>query len=144
MQTKVLKIFTDGGSRGNPGSAAIGVFSQLDDKLLFRHASFIGQTTNNVAEYQALIKSIELLLPYLKQGHFDQIIWHLDSKLVVEQINKNWKIKHQHLLLLANQVWELLKAVTLPYKIIYIPREKNKKADALVNQALDENICEKS
>lgn len=140
MSIKVLKIFTDGGSRGNPGDAAIGVFAQMDEKKFFSHADYIGETTNNVAEYKALIKSIEILLPYLNKPGIDEIIWHLDSKLVVEQINKNWKIKQDHLVVLANQAWEMLNKLKISFKIIYVPREQNTQADALVNQALDAKI----
>lgn len=138
--SKVLKIFTDGGSRGNPGPAGIGVFAQIDGKKAFELSQFIGSQTNNVAEYQAFISSVEILLPYLQHHQIEKIDWFLDSKLVVEQLSKNWKIKQEHLAKLAKEAWKLLDLVALPYSINYVPREKNKEADARVNQAQDEAI----
>jgi len=133
-----VHIFTDGGSRGNPGPAAIGVWAQDEQKKqLFQASVYIGQATNNIAEYQALITSAELLLERFSTLNPEKISWFLDSKLVVEQLNKKWKIKQEHIQVLAEQAWKLLNQLAVPYTINHIPREKNKMADSLVNQALD-------
>ncbi len=139
-QTTKLIIHTDGGSRGNPGPAAIGVFAQLDNEDLFEIAHYIGESTNNEAEYQALIASIEALLadkPRVSLSAVENAEWRLDSMLVVQQINKKWKIKEPRLRLLAERCWKGLGALPFPYSITYVPRSQNKAADTLVNQALD-------
>ncbi len=135
-----LLIFTDGGSRGNPGPAAIGVSVVNQDGLvIYELNKTIGYATNNIAEYQAFLASAVWLRKHLSQTsplpHL--IIWQIDSLLVVEQLNKRWKIKDKNLSLIAQQIWQQLGSVGIPYQIKYIPRELNKRADWLVNQALD-------
>jgi ribonuclease HI len=134
---KKYKIFTDGGSRGNPGIAGAGfvVFDQGDEKI-FEAGFFLGKKTNNEAEYLGFLRSLEWVRDQ-KLDNIDVTDWFLDSKLVVEQINKNWKIKEQRLKEIANDCWKILD--TLPHlgKIAHIPREKNCLADALANKAMD-------
>lgn len=140
IQKKQLVIHTDGGSRGNPGPAAIGVIAQLNNDEYFKIAQYIGESTNNEAEYLALLTSIEELLKKSTSGpllEIKQVEWKLDSMLVVQQINKKWKIKEPRLRRLAEQCWQELNKLSLPYSISYVPRTQNKIADALVNQALD-------
>lgn len=136
MQEKNI-IFTDGGSRGNPGIAGAGVYI-IDEKgqEIYREYKYLGLKTNNEAEYLAL----NLALIYLKKNLKPKtaLVFKLDSKLVVEQMNKNWKIKEARLQLLAQENWKILNL--LPYsncEIKYIPREENKMADLLANQAMD-------
>lgn len=135
----ILEIYTDGGARGNPGPAGIGVYATLNGEVILDYSGYIGEETNNVAEYHAFLKSIDLLLEMKDHNQMSQVVWFLDSKLVVEQLNKNWKIKRDHLKILATQAWEKLAQLTLPYKIQYIPREKNKQADLRVNLAQDQH-----
>lgn len=126
------RLFTDGGARGNPGPAAVGGVLYQGDKLLADFSKYIGETTNNVAEYQALIDGLELAI----KNQVTELDCYLDSKLVVEQVNKNWKIKEAHLQKLFVKVWNLslkFKKVTFSH----VRREQNKEADALVNKALD-------
>lgn len=135
---KNWSIFTDGGSRGNPGKAA-GAFVVLNgEEIIFQQGKFLGKRTNNEAEYQAFIFSLTWLLQ--QKNLPPTLSWFLDSKLVVEQISGRWKIKEDRLRTLQQQGLTLL--TTLPVGIVYtithIPREKNKLADALVNQVLDE------
>ncbi len=133
-----LYIYTDGASRGNPGMAGAGIFAQLDDKtILLEQSIFLGNKTNNEAEYMAFLASVWWLVKFKPDQKFDKIIWHLDSKLVVEQVNKNWKIKKPQLIKLVQQCWQALE--NLDYQIIikHIPREQNTKADALANVAMD-------
>lgn len=132
-----LVIFTDGGSRGNPGPAAIGVVAFLDGKQVFENAEFIGQATNNEAEYLAFIQSVSQVLSHKFPSSPQKIEWKLDSLLVVQQLNKKWKIKEARLRDFAQKAWSLLNELPYKYSITHVPREENKEADLLVNQALD-------
>jgi ribonuclease HI len=133
-----LKIYTDGGARGNPGPAGIGVFViNQQQQQVFSESKFIGTATNNEAEYKAFLASLEWLKTYIKSTSIDGVEWFLDSKLVVEQVNQNWKIKEKRLLELAQQAWKVLSLLNCKFKISHVKREQNKQADALVNEALD-------
>lgn len=133
-----LQIFTDGGSRGNPGPAAIGVVvKNQENQVVYELGKTIGIGTNNEAEYQAFIQSLEWLTSLEAQSSITKIIWKLDSKLVVEQLNKHWKIKEPRMLAYAQSCWKQLSTLLCSYSITHIPREENAAADALVNQALD-------
>lgn len=138
-----IAIFTDGGSRGNPGQAGIGylVFMQ-DGTLLHSEGRAIGISTNNEAEYQAVLDAIVWLTApenqtKLKDLDVNEVVWQLDSKLVVEQVSKRWKIKEPRLQALAKNVWDALATIPQTSIFMHIPREQNSLADALVNQALD-------
>jgi ribonuclease HI len=137
MSSSNLTIFTDGGSRGNPGQAGIGI-SVLDDQDQEIHSwgDAIGIATNNEAEYKAFLVSLEWLQQQ-KKVEPESVSWKLDSKLVVEQLNKNWKVKEPRMRALAEQAWEMLGTLPCSYKITHVRREHNKRADQLVNQALD-------
>jgi ribonuclease HI len=128
-------IHTDGGSRGNPGPGAIGVCVLVESEVVHEAAECIGSVTNNEAEYQALLASIMWVLEHQEKA--TSVVWKLDSKLVIEQVNRNWKIKEPRLRLFAEQCWEALQKLSLPYQIMYVPRAQNACADALVNKALD-------
>jgi ribonuclease HI len=130
---KKLIIQTDGGSRGNPGPAAIGVV--IGDK---EYGEYIGVTTNNVAEYKAVIFSLKKAKQLLTKVGAKQteIEINTDSELVYKHINGMYKIKDADLQPLFIELWNLLQDFK-SVKINYIPREKNKKADALVNRALN-------
>jgi len=126
-----LTIFTDGGARGNPGPSGIGVHIKEGGDF----KEYIGEATNNQAEYKAVI----LALKKAKELGGEELDFYLDSQLVVEQINQNYKIKDKELGKLFVQVWNLqqsFKKVTFTH----VPREQNKEADKLVNEAIDENI----
>lgn len=135
-----LHIFTDGGSRGNPGPSAIGGVVYQDRKdgvVAYEFSKFLGVGTNNEAEYTALLESIKWVVSQAQVLSVTSCRWHLDSKLVVEQINKNWKIKEPRMRVFAGQCWELLNSLPCEYVVTYVPRAENAVADALVNQALD-------
>ena|SRR3990167_8397401 len=137
-------VFTDGGARGNPGpGAAAYVIEICQDKkceVVEEKHKYLGVVTNNQAEYQALILAIEVVI---KKDRLDQIIFHLDSQLIVEQMNGNYKVKNSALIPMYNQAKELLSKTQCKITFIYLPREQNKRADKLVNQALDEGITAK-
>lgn len=128
-------IYTDGGSRGNPGQAAIGVFIETLGK---EYGQCIGIKTNNEAEYGALIFGLKKLKQVLgnDKAKKAQIECRLDSELVVKQLNHEYKIKEKHIREFFIEVWNLMldfdKVV-----FVHVPREQNKVADALVNRALD-------
>lgn len=131
-------IFTDGGARGNPGPAGIGIHvTDESGKTLFQGSEFIGRATNNEAEYQAVLTSLEWLLTHIKTNVTEHVRWKLDSMLVVQQLSKQWKIKETRLQQFANKIWEQLATLPCSYSFSHIPRAQNSEADALVNKALD-------
>lgn len=141
----MIKAFADGGARGNPGPAAYGVFITNDkNEVLAEFGQTIGRATNNVAEYTGVNAIIDWFLANKNVlEHEKEIQVLLDSLLLVSQINGLWKVKNKVLqgYLMALKQKESL----LGQKIIYthIPREKNKRADAMVNKALDNAIVYK-
>ncbi len=132
-----LQINTDGGSRGNPGPAAIGVVVYHHNEVIHEIKKTLGVATNNEAEYQGFLVSLEWLLSFQDLSQVEKVVWKLDSKLVVEQLQRNWKIKEPRMRQFAEQAWLLLEQLKCAYDITYVPRAENAAADALVNQALD-------
>lgn len=138
---KQVVINTDGGSRGNPGPAAIGVVTKMGGAVVFEKAATIGVGTNNEAEYQALISALEWLKQAASTTEVGSAHVYLDSKLVVEQVAGRWKIKEPRLKPLASRCQLLInfleKKKSIKVSLEAIPRSKNSQADSLVNQALD-------
>lgn len=127
-----MKGFFDGASRGNPGTAGAGAL--LVDEggaVVWETARFLGTKTNNEAEYTALL----LLLRAAKERKLTELQIYGDSKLVVSQVSKQWKINLPHLRILAEEAWSLMEGMEVTLE--WIPREKNKLADALSNQGID-------
>ena len=131
-----LIIYCDGGARGNPGPAAIGVVIKSSNRQLLKsYGKFIGEATNNQAEYQALISALE----EAKKLGAVSIKFYLDSELLVQQMRREYRVKDKHLQKLFVAAWNL----TVNFKGVvfsHIPREQNKEADFEVNKALDEII----
>ncbi len=129
-----LHLFTDGGSRGNPGEAAVGcvLIDPLTGNVVKEYKEAIGIHTNNVAEYKALIIGLELARNY----HPNRLVCHLDSELIVKQLSGEYRVKMPTLQPLMDQIQELLQDFK-EVSFRHIPREQNAKADRLVNQALD-------
>ena len=131
-----LVIHTDGGARGNPGPAAIGVVIRSDSGTLINQiAKKIGKATNNHAEYQAVIEALEWLVS--QKLTVNKIQFFLDSVLVVNQLNGKFKVKDSNLRNQLIQVRQLEGALKTPISYTAVPREQNVAADRLVNQALD-------
>jgi ribonuclease HI len=127
-------IHTDGGSRNNPGDAGIGATIDHDGIRIADISEFIGTQTNNFAEYMAVIRALEQCIELWLTG--EALAFKLDSKLVVEQVQGNWKIKEPTLRPLVERVRELV--ARFPHvSFTHIPRAHNKDADALVNEAID-------
>ena len=140
MANKKLIVFTDGGSRGNPGPAAVGfVIKDNQGKILAEEGKYIGKATNNVAEYQAVVEALKWIKKNLSLPVVQKVFF-LDSKLVVNQLNGLFKVKNHGLRNLIVQVRQLEKEVGGNVVYHFVRREKNKKADALVNQSLDSII----
>ncbi|KKR34095.1 MAG: Ribonuclease H [Candidatus Gottesmanbacteria bacterium GW2011_GWC2_39_8] len=135
-----LFIFTDGGARGNPGPAGIGVVVK-DEKgtVIKKIGKRIGETTNNVAEYSAVIEALTWLIENKSNFQFSIFNFQflLDSSLVVNQLNGLFKIKDSNLRNLVIKVRALENSLggNISYK--HIPREQNGLADEMVNKALD-------
>lgn len=131
-----LILYTDGGSRGNPGPAGAGVVVyNARGQLIKKYAKFIGPATNNQAEYKAVILGLERA----KNLGGTNIDCYLDSQLLVEQLNRRYKIKDPALGSLFIKVWNLSQNFKT-VNFYYIAREKNKQADKLANKAIKENI----
>jgi len=145
MERKIV-MYTDGGSRGNPGPAAVGVHFFVEDDISpnkdFKEWKFgecIGIKTNNEAEYMALILGLKKIKQELGSVKTKQSLvkCFLDSELVVKQLNHEYRLKEKHIQEFFIEIWNLM----LDFKkveFVHIPREKNKIADALVNEALDQ------
>ncbi|NED88273.1 bifunctional RNase H/acid phosphatase [Streptomyces sp. SID11233] len=139
-------IEADGGSRGNPGPAGYGavVIDPMTGETLAEAAEYIGVATNNVAEYRGLIaglRAAKALVPDAPEGPDSpdgggvRVHVRMDSKLVVEQMSGRWKIKHPDMKPLAAEAAQILPASAVTYE--WIPRERNKHADRLANEAMD-------
>jgi ribonuclease H / adenosylcobalamin/alpha-ribazole phosphatase len=126
-------IEADGGSRGNPGQAAYGavLLDAHSEEVLAERAEHIGVATNNVAEYRGLIAGLEL---YAEHAPGAELEVRLDSRLVVEQMSGRWKVKHPDLKPLVEAAARLAPAGTT---YTWVPREQNRRADRLLNEALD-------
>lgn len=132
-----LVVFTDGASRGNPGPASFGLtVSDTSGKILLEVGEYIGKTTNNVAEYTAVLKALQKIKEKFSLVGDIEISFFADSKLVVEQLSGRFKIKSLHL----KQIYDEIRLIAQEFKIVtftHVPRAKNAEADRLANKALD-------
>lgn len=135
MQKSFLTIHTDGGSRGNPGLAACAFVSEYDGKIIKERSRFLGTATNNVAEYKGVILALEWLLE--NKPVCDEVLFLLDSELVVKQLTGLYKIKNPDLLTLSKIINKHIISTGIKIYFKNVPREQNKKADFLVNKELD-------
>lgn len=130
-----LIIHTDGASRGNPGPSSYGfTIHDEDGKLLVKRGKYIGETTNNVAEYTAVLEALKHVSSI--KGYVSGLDLYADSKLVAEQLSGRFKVKAKHL----KPIIEKIKILALELGGVsynHIPRSKNMLADSLANLALD-------
>jgi formyltetrahydrofolate-dependent phosphoribosylglycinamide formyltransferase len=132
LSDKII-IYTDGGSRGNPGPAAAAfILTGENGKRIAAQASFLGNATNNFAEYTAIINALQAAA----DAGAKSVAVNSDSELIVRQINGQYKVKTDSIRPLFRQAMELLAGFD-GWTVQYIPREKNSRADDLVNRALD-------
>ena len=127
--------YCDGGSRGNPGPAAIGVYIP---QLKKEYSKFLGQATNNEAEYQSAIFALKKIKHLIggEKAEKAEIEIKMDSELIVNQLNGKYKIKEKSLIPFFIEIWNL-KQDFGRVQFIHIPREENKEADRMVNKELD-------
>ena len=140
MEKDKIIIYCDGGSRGNPGPAAIGCLIEMSNEqgAMREYSKFLGTKTNNEAEYQAAIfalKKVKQLIGKEKAGK-ENIEIRMDSELIVNQLNGEYKIKEKTLAPFFIEIWNL-KQDFGEVKFVQVPREENKEADRLVNKELD-------
>ena len=128
-------FYCDGGSRGNPGPAAIGVFLPQLGK---EYSKFLGKATNNEAEYQAYVFGLKKIKQLIgkEKSEKSEVEIRSDSELLVNQLNGKYKIKEEKLIPFFIEIWNLKQDFKKVY-FVHIPREENKRADAMVNKELD-------
>jgi len=131
-------IQADGASRGNPGEAGVGaVISDARGRTIKELKRFLGMATNNVAEYRAVILALEKALDF----GAGSVTVYLDSELVVRQLRGEYRVREAHLKTLHRQALEILNRFS-KYNIHHVPREENRRADQLANEAIDQKIGE--
>jgi ribonuclease HI len=135
MSINKFQIFSDGGARGNPGPAGIGVVIKENGKTIRELKKYIGETTNNQAEYQALLLGLE----EVNKIGVQEVECFLDSELVVKQLKGEYKVKNQDLAVVFAKVKKLLPNFK-KCSFTHIRREKNSEADKLANEAIDQII----
>ncbi len=140
MRDEGVIIHTDGGSRGNPGPAASAFVVEKDAKVIFEGSKYLGNVTNNFAEYTGVIIALEWLVSSGFTNKNLMVTFLLDSELIVRQLNGQYKVKDENLQKLFAEVKSLINKIGV--KIIFknVPREQNKEADLLVNEELDRNL----
>ena len=129
-----LHAFTDGASRGNPGESGIGILvKDGNDEILFSLNGYIGTTTNNVAEYRALLT----LLQKMAGMTCTHLVVHSDSELMVRQVNGKYKVRDRELRKYYQQVLSAISSLPFTVELKHIPREENRDADRLANLGID-------
>jgi ribonuclease HI len=138
MRNLNLRIHTDGGARGNPGPAGAGVVIKNADngEVVRRAHKYLGETTNNQAEYLAVI----LGLREAADLHPDSVMVVADSELLVRQLTGEYKVKNAELAKRFLEVRNLEVRLGKPVRYRHVPREQNREADALANKAMDEGV----
>lgn len=133
-----LKVFTDGASRGNPGESGIGIIIyDENDNIIKKWNEYIGKSTNNQAEYRALLKSIELIKELKQTIPIEFIVFCADSELMVKQLKLEYKVKDEGLKSLFKKFNTEINELKIPYTIKHVERKLNKEADKLANQGID-------
>ena len=127
-----IEVYVDGAARGNPGPAGIGVVIKDGPKLIEEIGAYIGKSTNNIAEYMALVRGLEevLIRGYKSASFFS------DSELLVKQLNGEYKVKHENLIPLHYHVLTLVDRMK-DFSIKHVTREKNEHADKMANKGID-------
>ncbi len=139
MGMNTIIMHTDGGARGNPGPAAIGIYvTSSEGEVVVEHKQAIGNATNNYAEYQAVLIGLELLKKKFGAPLKDiKVIVKLDSELVQRQLSHEYQIKDPTMVALFIAIHNLRVSAFGDIEFVHVPRAENKDADRLVNEALD-------
>lgn len=131
-----INVYCDGGARGNPGPGASAfVVYDKEGALLGKGGKNLGRTTNNIAEYNGVIEALAWILKNARAE--EEIKFFLDSQLVVNQLSGKFRIKDKDLINLAAKIKTAEKSFSGRIKYFFVPRNKNKAADFLVNKVLD-------
>lgn len=134
---KNAQVWTDGGSRGNPGHAAIGLHIRYSNGETYSENKYIGdKITNNQAEYTALLCAIKHLVA---EGDVEKVLVYADSELMVKQIKGLYMVKDTKIKVIYDKIIKMLPNFK-EFAIMHIPREQNKFADSLVNESLDRKL----
>lgn len=141
MKNKII-VHTDGGARGNPGPAAIGVVIEGLSSSKEIIGEYIGEATNNVAEYRALVLALAHLIKSGKQ--IESVACYADSELMVKQLKGEYKVKDTNIRALFLELQSLISALNVPVTFHHVPRAKNVEADEMVNKLLDEKLGKKA
>lgn len=139
----ILKVYTDGGSKGNPGPASVGGVGYINEKKVIEFKKPIGIATNNDAEYKALIEALEKILNIKSQvlnkskiinfKEINEINFYSDSRLMVNQVKGLFKVKKGKIKEYILKIRVLEQEISLPISYYHVPREQNVEADQLVN-----------
>lgn len=133
-------LYADGGSRGNPGPAGAGaVVFDASGKRVVSVSDYLGETTNNVAEYEAVLRGLAALLKEYGSEHLKTVgvMVKMDSELVIKQMRGEYKVKHPNLIPRYMEIKNLIARNFGAIEFVHVPREQNKDADALANEAMD-------
>lgn len=140
---EIIIIFTDGGARGNPGPAGAGAVIVREDGVVLKEvAQYLGEQTNNWAEYEAVVLGLEAAKKLFGASKLKemQVEVKSDSELIVEQLSNRYQIKKETLFSQFIKVHNMQIAFLPNIIFTHVPREQNKEADRLVNQAIDQEI----
>lgn len=136
-----LKIFTDGGSRGNPGHSGYGVVIYGEQgRTIAELSKYLGIRTNNEAEYSGLLDALQWLVANSAIHQVTSATFYSDSQLMVRQLNGQYKVKSSNIKPLYQQAISLISKLNFPVKFIDVLRDKNQRADELANLAMDRKI----
>lgn len=133
-------LYADGGARGNPGPAGAGavVFDSIGKRVV-EVSDYLGTATNNIAEYEAVLRGLQALVEEFDEAHLKEttLLVRMDSKLVIEQLKGAYRVKHPNLVPRYLQVQNILSRHFGKVVFEHVPREKNTDADELANMAMD-------
>lgn len=128
-----IVVYSDGGSRGNPGPAASAFVATKNNQVIFSQSKYLGITTNNVAEYTTVL----MIVDWLSKNKHEKVVVNLDSQLVERQLNGQYKVKDQKLKSIFTEIKKVILVNNLNIKFVWNYRETNHLADELVNKELD-------
>ena len=132
----VWKLYTDGASRNNPGPSGVGFILLNNDKTICEQGFFIGNKTNNQAEYTALVSGIFFAKEFMSPN--DKLAIYADSQLLIRQMNGQYRVKDAKLKQLQTVAYELLEGYQ--YSFCHVYRDQNTRADELANRGLDKKV----
>ena len=133
-------LYADGGARGNPGPAGAGAVAfDASGKRVAEVSDYLGVATNNIAEYEAVLRGLRALVEAFPEGYFrtHEVLVRMDSKLCIEQMNGNYKVKHPNLVPRNLELRNFIARSMGKVAFEHVPREKNQDADELANEAMD-------